>query len=138
MAGDRRKLTSLWVTRRRGCRHTVQAYMYMLFVMLLTAPFVVFGDTQGTAAPAHPAPAAGVFGLDPDLVKLAFLGLFSFVVWLFKKAIDNNTRLQNALFRNDREIVEVLIKLLAMHNMNHGQEIQPPRFISEQEAQTKE
>jgi hypothetical protein len=71
----------------------------------------------------------GIFGLHPDLVKLAFFLLFSFVVWLLNRALANNTKNNTMLYANQRELARVLTQLTTAHNINHQQDIEAPKLV---------
>lgn len=104
----------------------MHATSLMFSTLLLAAPFIVFGEP---AKPATvPSEISGVFGLHPDLVKLGFFLLFSLALWLFNRAIGNNTKNMNMLYSNQRELAKVLTQLTTAHNINHGQVIDAPNL----------
>jgi hypothetical protein len=96
----------------------------MFSIVLLTAPFVVLGDS---------GQVSGVFGLDPDLVKLGFFLLFTYSVWSLNRSIEANTKNNNVLFANQRELTRCLTQLTTMHCINHpGQIIEVPKITGEE------
>jgi hypothetical protein len=122
--GDRRKLKHLWVGKRKECRAALKIYTILFSMVLIATPLLVLGDT--------PAPAAendgGVFGLHPELIKLAFYLLFGLTIFLLNKTLRRIDQNQAILYSNQRELTRVLTQLTTAHSLNHGQPIEAPRL----------
>ena len=108
--------------KRKQCRAALRVYTWIFAVLFFASPFVVMGD-----APAA-APSSGIFGLDPELVKILFQGSVLVSLWLLVRVLTKVDRSQNMLHQNDRELARVLTQITTAHNINHGQQIEPPRI----------
>lgn len=130
MLCSRRRLKNMWVTASR-CRKIQHGGIYVFFFALLLAPFIVFGNGEIHSKDS----GSGVFGLDPDLVKLLFFLLFSFAVWILKKGVDRFIRYLDALYNNQLEMNRALTQVITLHGANHKQDIELPKITDPRGAE---